>query len=455
MSENLEIELLTELPKYFWTNEKYLLLRGCVKGIEYFKYCTLILNDEEFTNSESNVGYNKATQKVCKNSFQFLVELPSFKNEKEVNIELKIIANGEEAIVKLDSIPIEQILPQKIDYVKSGMVAVCMPLYQPNIKLFKQQLQSILQQSYQKVKIFIQDDSSAPTIFNEVKEYIKAFENVYLFRNDENIGFYKNVELLLNKIGDSFEYIALSDQDDVWELNKIEKQVNFLKQQQADLCYTDLKIVDENNLVLQHSFWVGRSNHLKKSFTLNLRNVATGSTMLFKQSILKTVLPFPQQIGKVFHDHYIISQLQNTNKYKVAYLNETLTNYVQHSDNVTGFSKFKVQNFGDKFISDIAFIKLFLQLVFKRNINSYEHLIIDSENFYHSNFQRLKLFLLYQNKLSIKQFFSNWAMIKIALQTFFISYKLYISNTWLNRFDAIIYKRILIQLALRLRYLFK
>jgi len=276
-----------------------------------------------------------------------------------------------------------------------------------------------------------------------------------LFRNDENIGFYKNVELLLNKVGDSFEYIALSDQDDVWKIDKIKKQISFLKQQQADLCYTDLNIIDENKRILQPTFWLGRSNHLKEPFTLNLRNVATGSTMLFKQSILKAALPFPQQIGKIFHDHYIVAQLQNTNDYKVAYLDESFTNYVQHNDNVTGFSKFKVQNFGDKFIGDIAFIKLFLQLVFKRNINNYVHLIIDSENFCKSNFQRLKLFLLYQNKLSIKQFFSNWTMIKIALQTFFISYKLYVNNTWLNRFDAIIYKRILIQLALRLRYLFK
>jgi len=177
MSENLDIELFNELPKYFWTNEKYLLLRGYVKGIEYFKYCTLILNDEEFTTSIPYVGYNKVTKKVLKNSFQFLVELPSFKNEKEVNIQLKIIANDEEAIVKLDSIPIKKI-SQKFETEKVDMVAVCMPLYQPNIKLFKLQLQSILHQSYQKVKVFIQDDFSTLAIFNEVKEYIKAFENV-------------------------------------------------------------------------------------------------------------------------------------------------------------------------------------------------------------------------------------------------------------------------------------
>jgi len=450
MSEDLEIELFNELPKFFFGNEKYLLLLGCVKVLDSFESCVLFINEVVVATSKPVVRYNNVQQKVCTNAFQFITVLPELKNGKQLNIQLKINFKNREQLFNLASIPIKK-TTSKYEAEATEMVAVCMPLYQPNFKLFKLQLRSIYQQSYKKIKIFIQDDGSELAKLKEVEEYIKAFENVYLFKNKDNIGFYKNVELLLNKVGTSFKYVALSDQDDVWELDKIEKQVNFLRKQQADLCYTDLKIVNENKAVLQSSFWMGRSNHLQKPFVLNLRNVATGSTMLFRQNILKEVLPFPQQIGNVFHDHYICTQLQNTNNHKIVYLNETLTNYIQHTGNVTGFSKFKVQNFWNKLLSDMAFIKLFLQLIFKRNIQSYEELITDSEKFYFGNYQRLKLFSLHQNTLSLKQFFDTWSMVKIVVQTFFLSYKLYFGNIKLNRVDAIIYKKILMQFALRLR----
>jgi len=293
-------------------------------------------------------------------------------------------------------------------------------------------------------------------IYDEVKKNVDDFENVYLVRNKENIGFYKNVELLLNKIGDSFAYVALCDQDDVWQLDKLEKQISFLKEQQADLCYTNLKIVDEANKVLQNSFWCNRSNHLHNALALNLRNVGTGATMLFKQSVLKDVLPFPQQTKHSFHDHYICAQLQNTVKHKVVYLNEALSNYVQHNSNVTGFSQFKTPKFKDKLVGDIVLIKVLLQLLFKRNINSFVYLINSANIYYYGNFQRLKLFLLHQNKLEREHFFGVGFMIKMMLQTFFISYKIYVNNIKLNQFDAVIYKRIALQLILKLRYwLFK
>ena len=452
MIENLDIKLFNPLPKFYFGNEKHLLVQGFVNNLDRFKNCNLYINEKQMAVTKPDVHYNKTKQKVCANVFQFMVALPNFENQSFVNIVLKFLINNKERKVTLAAIPIKKTL-EKFDTEEAEMVAICMPLYQPNLQLFQQQLQSILKQSYQKIKIFIQDDDSSPTIFKEIETYIKAFQNVYLFRNEENIGFYKNVELLLNKVGDSFGYVALSDQDDVWELDKIEQQVAFLKQQKADLCYTDLKIVDVDRNILQPSFWLGRSNHLQNAFALNLQNVATGATMLFKQSVLKQVLPFPQHTGKVYHDHYICAQLQNNVQHKVVYLNKPLINYVQHGNNVTGFSKYKVEKFWHKIFGDIAFIKLFWQLVFLQDLIKYEPLILAASKYYYIKFVRVKLFLLPQQKLSHQQFFSNWVTIKVALQTFFLSYTRYFSNLKLNQFDAVAYKKIGIQLALKLRHL--
>ena len=451
MIENLDIKLFNPLPKFYFGNEKHLLVQGFVNNLDRFKNCNLYINEKQMAVTKPDVHYNKTKQKVCANVFQFMVALPNFKNQSFVNIALKFLINNEERKVTLAAIPIKKTL-EKFDTEEAEMVAICMPLYQPNLQLFQQQLQSILKQSYQKIKIFIQDDDSSPTIFKEIETYIKAFQNVYLFRNEENIGFYKNVELLLNKVGDSFGYVALSDQDDVWELDKIEQQVAFLKQQKADLCYTDLKIVDVDRNILQPSFWLGRSNHLQNAFALNLQNVATGATMLFKQSVLKQVLPFPQHTGKVYHDHYICAQLQNNVQHKVVYLNKPLINYVQHGNNVTGFSKTESVGFLQKLIKDFALLKLKFVIVFGKEINKYEPVIDEALKYYHTNYQRLKLFEVHQNQLSAQHFFSVSTDLKFALRAFFLSYQSYFLNVTLNRFDEVIYKSIFVNLVLKLRY---
>lgn len=109
MSENLGIELYNELPKFFFGNEKYLLVQGFVKALDSFEKCNLYINNKLVAVSKPSVRYSKVKLKICANLFQFMVELPSLKNEKEVIIELKVIAKNEEQLFQLASIPVKKI----------------------------------------------------------------------------------------------------------------------------------------------------------------------------------------------------------------------------------------------------------------------------------------------------------------------------------------------------------
>ena len=73
-------------------------------------------------------------------------------------------------------------------------------------------------------EIIIQDDCSTDGTVSIVEEYIQKYPNIKLFVNDHNLGFNQNFKnAAMRATGD---YVAISDQDDVWFIDKIEKQVH-------------------------------------------------------------------------------------------------------------------------------------------------------------------------------------------------------------------------------------
>ncbi len=83
-----------------------------------------------------------------------------------------------------------------------------------------QQLESIIHQTYLNLEIVIADDGSTDKTIQIITGFQLKDTRIKFFRNDKNLGYNKNFE-------NGFflcqgEYIAISDQDDIWELNKIE-----------------------------------------------------------------------------------------------------------------------------------------------------------------------------------------------------------------------------------------
>lgn len=91
-------------------------------------------------------------------------------------------------------------------------------------KYLKEQLDSILWQSYPVDEIIIQDDCSADNTVEILRGYEKEYDNVHIYVNEKNLGFTDNFWSVLDRATN--EYIAISDQDDIWLPDKIEKQMS-------------------------------------------------------------------------------------------------------------------------------------------------------------------------------------------------------------------------------------
>lgn len=101
-------------------------------------------------------------------------------------------------------------------------VAVVMCTYNGE-KFLREQLDSILDQTYPISEIIIQDDRSTDGTVALLKEYEERHPNIHVFVNEQNLGFNLNFKTACMR--PTTDLIAISDQDDVWFKDKIERQV--------------------------------------------------------------------------------------------------------------------------------------------------------------------------------------------------------------------------------------
>lgn len=86
-----------------------------------------------------------------------------------------------------------------------------------------EQLDSILQQTYPIDELIVQDDGSTDETVNILKRYAKTYPIIKYTVNATNLGYNRNYFSAIAHA--TCDYVAISDQDDIWEKDKIERQM--------------------------------------------------------------------------------------------------------------------------------------------------------------------------------------------------------------------------------------
>ena len=175
---------------------------------------------------------------------------------------------------------------------------------------FQQQLNSILCQKYLK-EVHIYDDNSSSDFKRILREAANAHGIITLHENKGNLGVIRNIKKGLQE-NYSADYIALADQDDVWLEDKLElclKEMLVLEKGDNDiptLIYHDMKIIDENDQLLQGTFWQNRRQDIyEHSFQTNLIvNLVTGSASLMNKELTKYAKDIPENL-EIYHDAWL------------------------------------------------------------------------------------------------------------------------------------------------------
>ncbi len=196
-----------------------------------------------------------------------------------------------------------------------------------NGELFlKEQIDSLLTQTYTNIELIIADDSSTDSTPLLLGKYA-VLPNVKVFYNDKNLGITANISIALKHCEGKF--IALSDQDDIWNKDKIQIMYENIKDDL--LVYSDSELVDENAHLLNIKLSKLRKMHTGKNvlgFAFN--NCIWGHTILFRSELLDKILPIPNNIP---HDSWI--GFVAASEKRIRFLDIPLTLYRQHQKTFT------------------------------------------------------------------------------------------------------------------------
>ena len=198
-------------------------------------------------------------------------------------------------------------------------------------RYLREQLDSIVNQSYSPLELIAVDDHSADNTLSILREYAEKYSFIKIFSNPENLGYIRNFEKALKLC--SGDLIALSDQDDIWIFDKIEKQVKAIGNNL--LIYHDSEFVDQDGFSLKkHMSDIVNLYRGDRPEVFLFFNCISGHSVLLKKELRDELLPFP---NAYFHDWwmgYVASNLGS-----IDFLNESLVKYRQHQKSDTNILK--------------------------------------------------------------------------------------------------------------------
>ena len=201
--------------------------------------------------------------------------------------------------------------------INKDLISIIIPYYKKR-EYISETINSVLNQSYRKFEILIIYDDDNLSDLNYIEKLFQSEEKIRIIKNSQTIG----AGLSRNKgiQNSKGEYIAFIDADDIWKRYKLENQINFMKKKKIKFSHTTYEIIDKNDRVLGER--VSRNfekvDDLIKSCDIGL------STVILKKEIINDETKFPNL--KTKEDFVLWLKILQRN-ISINSLNENLTSW--------------------------------------------------------------------------------------------------------------------------------
>ena len=162
-------------------------------------------------------------------------------------------------------------------------------------RFLREQLDTLLSQTYPIHEIIIQDDGSTDSTPDILREYADKHPVIHVFQNEADHGVNGNFFSAMKRA--TGDYIAICDQDDIWESNKIERQIAAIGSQLLCACRSIPFSADGTKVAYDPRT---PNYHLIRLLYASI----PGHTMLFHRSLLEKLPPNDNQL-KTYYDVYL------------------------------------------------------------------------------------------------------------------------------------------------------
>lgn len=300
-------------------------------------------------------------------------------------------------------------------------------------KFLHKQIDSILNQTLKVDEIIVCDDCSSDNTLAILKAYKKDNPDIFqIHQNEVNLKSNKNFEKAIGLC--SGDYIFLSDQDDIWRNDKVEKTLAIFNQNpEAEGVFSNGELINDEGEVIHkdYSLWDSFSFYESKidkpidlfDFLITHGNFITGAALCIRKEVKNYCFPFMTMVD-FLHDEWLASILSK--RRTLYYTTEKLISYRLHDSQQLGvgdkeiFSDYsnnlirvqktitkknKPKSFKDyKFLTNLYYLRYERYAKLKdKNVDSpiFSELINEVIEFY------TKFNLEMKNKYPIRHFFRN------------------------------------------------
>lgn len=261
-------------------------------------------------------------------------------------------------------------------------------------RFLKEQLASFDAQSFQDWDLWVSDDGSK----DQTKEILRNFKfnsfHKLVVRDGPHEGFVKNFLDLTISCENDAEYFAFSDQDDIWNKNKLKKAIDWLNtipSSEPALYCSRTEIVGVSGKSSVPPIYSPLMKISPCFPNALVQSIAGGNTMVFNRAAKKLLEDFGGVVSVPSHDWWLYLLVTGVGG-KVYYDSTPSLRYRQHGDNLVGsnrslkalvirlckFLDGRFRKFNDE---NLEALGKNIKLLTKTNQESYENFVLSKRNF--------------------------------------------------------------------------
>lgn len=215
------------------------------------------------------------------------------------------------------------------EIMENELISIIMPAYNCAGCIGKT-IQNIIEQTYSNWELIIVDDCSTDGTIDIITSFRDT--RIRLCRNEKNMGAAVSRNKALREA--KGRYIAFQDSDDLWEPNKLEIQLKYMKKNHYSFTYTDYRIITPKGVPL--SYICTGPNKVNKRKIYNYCYFST-ITVMYDKKIVGLI-----QIEDVKKNNDYAMWLQAAEKTDFYRLPKCLSYYCKRENSISSGSKLKL-----------------------------------------------------------------------------------------------------------------